>query len=172
METIKTLDNLSYNLSLGPGIEGYNTMIASVDLPDEELNKVTHWDDERYQRVSIYDTPGLEALITCFKPKQAGPIHDYSYQQGWVKVLRGQLKLEYYHSDNDHLKAYNSLVFKKGEVVYLNDNLGFHRFSNPGPGPTVALHFYSDKILRWHIYDEGTGVISEQDTSCDRYIEV
>lgn len=172
METIKSLDRLSYNLTLGPGIEGYNSLIAAVELPDEELGKVLQWDDDHYQRIRIYDTTGLEALITCWKPNQKGPVHDYRYQQGWVKMLRGQLKLEYFRDVKGRLEVYNSMIFKKGEVVYLNDNLGFHRFSNPGPGPSVALHFYSDKISRWQVYDENTGQIQVQDTACDKYVEV
>lgn len=172
MEAITTLDKLSYNLSLGPGIEGYNALIGAVDLSDEELEKVVQWDDDHYQRIRFYDTRSVEGLITCWKEGQRSPVHNYRFQQGWVKVLRGKLKLEYFHKDNGKLKSYNSQVIEEGEIFYLNDSLGFHRFANPGPGNTVALHFYSDKIESWQVYDEGTGEISEQKTRCDRSIEM
>lgn len=172
MEAIRTLDQLSYNLSLGPGIDGYNVLISSVELSDEELDKVIQWNDDHYQRIRIYDTTALEALLTCWRPGQKGPIHNYRNQQGWIKVLRGQLQLDYYKQVGELQKVYKTEEIEEGDMAYLNDNLGFHRFSNPGPESTVALHFYSDKLESWEVYDELNSTISEEKTTCNRTIEV
>ena len=147
-------------------------MVKAVELPPAELKKVCQWSKDRYQRIRIYDTDGLEALVTCWEPGQKGPIHNYEFQQGWLKILEGQLKLEYFKKPTENLKPYNSMTIKQGEVSYLNDSLGYHRFTNPGKERCVALHFYSDKIKRWHVYDEGSGEVKELETTCDRSVEV
>ncbi|MDZ7847975.1 MAG: cysteine dioxygenase family protein [Owenweeksia sp.] len=166
------MDSLVYNLSLGPGYSGFTKMVEAIDLPAEELAKVCQWHKDRYQRIRIYDTEGLEALVTCWEPGQKGLIHNYKFQQGWLKILKGELKLEYFMKPTQNPKPYNTTSIKKGEVSYLNDNLGYHRFANHGKERCVALHFYSDKIKRWQVFDEDSGKIEEIETTCDRSVEI
>lgn len=167
MEAIKDFEQLTYNLNLGAGYDGYGAMVEAVDFSDEELERVCRWSEEAYQRIRFYDTDSLEGLITCWQPGQVGPVHNYGYQQGWIKVLRGALRLEYFGVPREGLKAFNERLVEAGHSVYINDALGFHRFSNAGDEKCVALHLYFDKITRWEVFDEQTGKIREENTACD-----
>lgn len=166
MEAITTLEQLRYNLTLGPGYEGYPAMIKAIDLGSEELEKVCYWKDDRYTRIRIYDTDCVEGLITCWPAGEEGPIHNYELQQGWVKVLKGELVLEYFRI-NPKVEMYSRKVIPEGEYAYLNDSIGYHRFANRSDQRSVALHVYSDKITAWHQFDEATGTVSLVQTSCD-----
>lgn len=166
MEAITTLEQLRYNLTLGPGFEGYSAMVNAIDLNQQELDEACYWKDERYTRIRIYDTDCVEGLITCWPAGKEGPIHNYELQQGWIKVLRGELVVEYFRL-KPKVEMYAEKVIRAGEYVYLNDNIGYHRFANRSDQRSVALHVYSDKITAWHQFDEATGAVSLVQTSCD-----
>lgn len=173
MEAIKTLKSLVYNLDLGPGYDGYISLIKAVDLPEEELDSICKWDEEKYQRIRFYDTDSLEGLVTCWEPKQKGPIHNYEFQQGWIKMLKGNLWLEYFKpGELQEPKPYYQRLIQEGEVVYLNDGLGFHRFSNKSGKRAVALHFYASKLNHWHVMDEKTGEITDRQVTSDDIMEI
>ncbi|WP_417589162.1 cysteine dioxygenase [Owenweeksia hongkongensis] len=166
MEAIKTIERLKYNLTLGPGYEGYSAMIEAIDLSIEELDKVCTWRDKDYTRIRVYDTESVEALITCWPPESRSPIHDYELQQGWIKVLSGTLELEYFNMSDGKATLYGNRSISKGQYVYLNDGMGFHRFINSSRENAVALHLYCDKILKWNEFNEADGSINEVKVGC------
>lgn len=167
METIKTLKQLTYNLNLGPGYEGYSGMMKAIHFDPEELEAICSWHPDHYTRIRIYDTQCVEALITCWPPGCKGPIHNYELQEGWIKMLKGELTLEYIGIRATTAEVYSSTVLKEGHFAYLNDGIGYHRFSNNSEEPSIALHFYSDKITEWHQFDEARGVVEVVPTHCD-----
>lgn len=172
MEAIKSFKDLVYNLNMGPGYDGYVGLIKAVDFAPEELEGMCRWSDEKYQRIRFYDTDSLEALLTCWQAGQKGPIHNYEFQQGWIKMLRGRLWLEYFKPDAQQPQAYYQRMIEEGEVVYLNDGLGYHRFSNHSDEPAIALHFYAGKLLHWHEMDEKSGEVSDRQTTCDMVVDL
>lgn len=167
MERITSLKQLSYNLNLGPGYDGYTQMFKAIELAPEEYRHLCRWDEAKYQRICFYDTDSLEGLITCWKPGQASPIHNYGASLGWIKVLEGQLDLEHYNPAQTGTKPTFHKRFQAGEIGFLNDELGYHRFVNKGSEPAVALFFYSDKITRWKEYDPDSDQYRERQVSSD-----
>lgn len=167
MESISTLERLKYNLTMGPGHEGYQALIEAIDLSPEELEQICQWESQRYTRIRVYDTESLEAVITCWPPQTVGPIHNYELQQGWIKVLKGELDLEYYRLFSTDVQGYGKRRIGEGHFAYLNDGLGYHRFANHGAEPAIALHLYSDKITEWHAYNEKTGLVELVPVKCD-----
>ncbi len=172
MEDITTLERLKYNLNMGPGYEGFSGLIESINLTDAELEKICKWQEDRYTRIRVYDTESLEAVITCWPAGSQGPIHNYELQQGWIKVLKGELYLEYYRLFSTDIEAYGKKEIKEGEYAYLNDGLGYHRFANRGDKPAIALHLYSDKITEWHKYNELTGLVELVPVTCDLELDL
>lgn len=167
MEAITTLKQLEYNLNIGPGYDGYGQMVAAINFPEEEVERICFWLNNAYSRVRIYDTPSTEALITCWQAGAKSPIHNYQLQQGWIKVLKGSLELEYFDVSKGSAQLYGNQIIEEGQYVYLNDGMGFHRFINNSNTQTVALHLYCDKIEHWEEFDEATGSVSEVEVSCD-----
>lgn len=171
MEAIHTIDRLRYNLNLGPGYNGYSDIIGAVNFDEAELSKICYWRNEGYSRIRVYDTESIEALITCWLPGSKSPIHNYQLQQGWIKVLKGTLELEYYDLSSGRPVLYGNKLIKEGQYVYLNDGMGYHRFINHSKSKVVALHFYCDKIEKWQQYNEGEGTVSEVEVGCDMVLD-
>lgn len=167
MESILTLEQLHHNLIMGPGYEGYAQLIKAIDLPRESYAPLCRWSDERYQRIRFFDTDSLEGLITCWKPGQSSSIHTYENAIGWLKVLEGQIDWEHFSPEAHGARPTYHKTFTTGEIGFLNDDLGFHRFVNRGAEPTVMLLLYADKIKQWRTYDPETGRIAQEAVTVD-----
>ncbi len=165
---ITTLDQLVYNLNLGPGYDGYKTLVDSIELNPMELLELCDWMSKDHMRVSIYDTPSLEAIITYWRSGIDTPIHNYNFQQGWVKVLKGALELEHYRITEGRADLIETQVIERGEFIYLNDGFGFHRFRSIGDEESIAIHLYADKITQWTIYNESDGSLKDVLTKNDK----
>lgn len=171
MEAITTLEQLVYNLNIGPGYEGYHGLVKAINLNPEEVERICQWEERDYTRIRFYNTDGLEGLITCWPAGVQGPIHNYELQQGWVKVLKGELTLEYYRLFSTDVEGYGKKKIKEGEHAYLNDGLGYHRFANHEADFAMALHLYSDKITHWHEYNTETGLVELVEVKVDQELE-
>lgn len=167
MESILTLAQLHHNLILGPGYEGYTELIKAIELAPESYAPLCRWSDDRYQRIRFFDTESLEGLITCWKPGQYSPIHTYENAIGWLKVLEGQIDWEHFSPEAHGAEPTFHKTFTTGQIGFLNDDLGFHRFINRGEDPTVMLILYADKIKQWRTFDPETGKVREQTVSVD-----
>jgi len=163
---ITTLDQLVYNLNLGPGYDGYKSLIQAIDLSTAELNELCEWMSQDHMRISVYDTPGLEAVITYWRPGNKTPIHNYSFQQGWIKVMKGTLSLEYFDVDSGipGARLMDKQLIEAGEFIYLNDGFGYHRFKNIGDEEAIAVHLYADKITERTVFHEETGMLENVQT--------
>jgi len=153
METIKDLAQLRYNLSLGPGYGGYSELLKAIDFPAVELSKYTQFSNQHYQRVRLYDSDLIEAVISCWEPSQEGDIHNFHNSVCWFKVLQGEVILENFDLSVDTLEPKYSQTFNAGEMGFLDDELGFHRFRSKGTSGAVILHFYSEKLKHRVVYD-------------------
>ena len=170
METITTLDRLIYHLNMGPGYEGYVEMVKAIEFDPAELTEIKHWGEDHH-RVRFYDTACLEALFTFWSQGQKSVVHNYNFNHGWLKVVEGELQLEYFKINVGKRDLRTTLKLSKGDVAMLNDDLGFHRFSNIGKGKAVMLHLYSDKIEDWEVFDEVTGALRTERVVCDKEIQ-
>ena len=167
MERITSLQQLKYNLTLGPGYDGYSQLVKAIHLEAKEYLPLCQWDEKQYQRIRFYDTDSLEGLITCWNPGQASPIHNYGASVGWLKVLEGSLELEHYNPSQSGDKPILQKAFKEGEMGFLSDELGFHSFLNKQDDRAIALFLYSDKITRWKEYDPASDQYLERQVGPD-----
>ncbi|WP_421752284.1 cysteine dioxygenase [Croceimicrobium sp.] len=165
METIKSVERLRYNLTLGPGYGGYSELLKAVDLSEEALQPYLHFDPHSYQRVRLYDTNVVEAVLTCWEPGQIGQIHDFHNSLGWFKVLQGAIEIEHFNLEKGEPKLRFSYDYPGGSQGFLNDDLGFHRFKNTSQVRTVILHFYADKIRHWEVYNEASHKVEDRQAS-------
>lgn len=98
------------------------------------------------------DDETYSLLLLCWNPQHESPIHDHPGDGCWVKVLDGVIRECRYHErpeGNTHhprLECYQSVTARKGEVVYMDDFLGYHKVGNPGSRIATTLHLYSPPI--------------------------
>lgn len=168
---ITTFDQFQYNLTMGPGYDSYSELLKATNFNEEELQRICHFKDDRHSRICLYDSPGLEAIATCWKPGQESAIHNYDFNHGWLKILSGRLSLQYFVLKNGKPEKSNEIDLHTGTTFYLNDNLGYHRFVNNGGGSALALFIYSDKVTHWTAYDPKEEKFTEVDTFYDRHLD-
>ena len=164
---ITTIEQLQEALSRKPGQSGYSSVVDQIDISPKELEPYLHWKSEGHGRISLYDSEAIEAVLTCWEPGQSSAIHNYDFNQGWVLVLQGQLYLELYHMKDGKPVEVSELALGDRGLFYLNDGMGFHRFSNSSPYRTVALFIYASKVQQWTVYNEETGGFGLEKTSYD-----
>jgi cysteine dioxygenase len=153
METIKDLAQLKYNLNLGPGYGGYIELLKAIDFSTEELSRYTQFSDQHYQRIRLYDSNLIEAVLSCWKPFQDGDIHNFRDSVTWFKVLRGKVSLENFNLSVDALEPSYTTSYEAGQMGFLNDELGFHRFRSKSEKEAIIIHLYSEKLVARTVYD-------------------
>lgn len=151
---ITTIDQLSKNLNLGPGYGGYNELFNAIELPKSEWENSCSWKDNRYTRNCISSCDEYELLLMCWQKEHSSPIHSFKFQEGWIKVLEGELTIQSYEMDREenccHKKE--SIVLKPGESTYLNDDMGFHQVINSANGNSISLHLNIERVTEWEVF--------------------
>jgi cysteine dioxygenase len=172
MHPIETLEQLVRNLNMGPGYDGYKGIIDTIHFKAKDIDHLWSKRLDEHERVNVYDTPGLEVIISRWKPGQTTHIHDYNAQQAWTKVISGQLILEFFgvKAGERHAPILETQLLNEGEFIYMNDSFGFHRFSNLNTTDAVAIHMYADKIEKWHLYNDRNGEVDTLPTYYDRVL--
>jgi cysteine dioxygenase len=133
---------------------GYVEILKAINLPKSEWEVYSSWKENRYTRNCISSCDDYELLLLCWQKEHESPIHNYDFQEGWIKVLSGELIIESYAVDRDERCATkkDKLVLKEGETTYLNDSMGFHKVSNASDGNTVSLHLNIGPVKKWEVF--------------------
>lgn len=151
---ITSVDQLNRSLNLGPGYGGYNELFGAIEIPKSEWEKFCTWKESRYTRNCISSCDEYELLLMCWQKDHASPIHSFTFQEGWVKVLEGELTIQSYEMDREtnccHKKE--SLTLKEGESSYINDSMGFHQVINSSQGNTISLHLNIEQVTEWEVF--------------------
>lgn len=167
MEAIVNLDQLRYNLNLGPGYGGYSELVKAVDFSPDRLADLTHFDSKHYQRIRLYDSNLVEAILTCWSPGQIGKIHNFHHSLGWFKVLEGEIFLEHFKFKSGRPEVSFENSYPASTQGFLNDDLGYHRFSNPHSRNAIVLFLYADKIKDWDVYNRELGKVERLPAQVD-----
>ena len=151
---INSTEQLLRNLNLGAGYDGYLNLLQSTNLPKSEWERFTSWKNNRYTRNCISSCSDYELLLLCWKQGQQSPIHNFSYQESWIKVIEGELTIHAYDMDREKVCAEvrETIVIKAGETTYLSDDMGFHKVLNSSKGNTVSLHLNMEAVKEWEVF--------------------
>jgi len=154
---ITTIEQLHRNLNMGPGYGGYAELVKAIKLPKKEWEGFTLWKKERYSRNCLVSCDSYEMLLVCWLANQSSPIHSYDFQEGWIKVLEGELTIETYlvNKKDKTASLKETIQLKKGESTYLNDSMGFHKVYTKDK-KSVSLHLHIEKVKRWEEFDPNT----------------
>mgnify|MGYP005844115779 CR=1 FL=1 len=158
---IKTIPQLIKNLNMGSGYGGYIDLLKGLQLEEAEWKKYCHWEKADYSRNCLSSCDSYELLLLCWQTGQTSPIHNFDFQEGWIKVLSGELKIESYVLDRDKKEAQlkDTVLLGSGESTYLNDRMGFHRVLNSNSGNTASLHLNIARVEQWEVFDPEKKII-------------
>lgn len=151
---IKSIQKLKQNLNMGPGYGGYLDLLKAIKLPKEEWGSLCMFNADHYSRHCLSSCDAYELLLMCWEHGQHSPIHTYNFQEGWIKVLQGELSIDLYRIDRETFSCSldETIVINEKEYTYLNDNMGFHRVRASGEGKTVSLHLHAERVKEWEVF--------------------
>jgi len=139
----------------------YQATLESIRFGREEVAPYCHFDDRFYTRNLIARTDDFELMVLCWQPGQTTPIHDHARSDGWVLGIEGVVEEVRYHWSEDldgsvKVEAFETGRLGRGELAYINDDVGLHTVGASGGRPAVSLHFYSPPIDACHAFDPET----------------
>ena len=125
----------------------------------ELLAEHIHFNDERYSRNLLAYGPQFYALVLCWKPGQASPIHDHKGASCGVRVIEGVATETSFRWQDGQLVEASVTSMRAGEVCGSFDD-DIHEIRNNGTGNLVTLHIYSPYLDNINLYDRETGAIT------------
>ena len=133
-------------------------------LDDASINSALlaeqiHFNDERYARNLLAYGPQFYALVLCWKPGQASPIHDHKGASCGVRVIEGVATETRFRLQGDRLVEDGTSTMSAGEVTGSFDE-DIHEIRNNGDTNLVTLHIYSPYLDNINLYDRETGEIT------------
>lgn len=118
-----------------------------------------HFNDERYARNLLAYGPQFYALVLCWKPGQASPIHDHRGASCGVRVIEGVATETSFRWLDGKLVEDSVTTMSAGEVCGSFDD-DIHEIRNNGDTNLVTLHIYSPYLDNINLYDRETGEIT------------
>jgi len=123
------------------------------------LAEQIHFSDERYSRNLLAYGPQFYALVLCWKPGQASPIHDHKGASCGVRVIEGVATETSFRWQDGRLVERSVTSISAGEVCGSFDD-DIHEIRNNGEDNLVTLHIYSPYLDNINLYDRETGAIT------------
>lgn len=105
----------------------------------EDWRKYIKHNKNTYTKIKIHEQLDYEIYLIIWDIRSKTPIHDHADNGCWLKVLEGEVNEKKY-SGNLSL-IYNN-IYKKNDVSYMNNNIGFHSITNLD-NISYTLHVYS-----------------------------
>ena len=133
-------------------------------LDDDRLSAASladyiHFSDERYARNLVAHGPQFYALVLCWKPGQASPIHDHKGASCGVRVIEGTATETSYRWQDGRLLPDRVTTMQAGEVCGSFDD-DIHEIRNNGDGDLVTLHVYSPYLDNINLYEIESGKVT------------
>jgi len=133
-------------------------------LDDDEISAASldgyiHFSDERYARNLLAHGPQFYALVLCWKPGQASPIHDHKGASCGVRVIQGTATETSFRWQEGRLVPDRVTTMQAGEVCGSFDD-DIHEIRNNGDENLVTLHVYSPYLDNINLYEIESGKVT------------
>ena len=149
-------------------LESYDERIPLADLQrrlddrrldSSSLEEYIHFSDERYARNLLAHGPQFYALVLCWKPGQASPIHDHKGASCGVRVIQGSATETSCQWRDGKLVPGRVTTMQAGEVCGSFDD-DIHEIRNNGDDKLVTLHVYSPYLDNINLYEIDSGRVT------------
>ena len=132
--------------------------LGKLDICCDDVGDCVCFGDDRYKRNLLRVTDAYAALILCWKPGQASPIHDHRGSACGIRVLRGEVTETRYDRDaSGHLSEAGTDRYPVGAVCGSFDSDIHVICNNQAPGnDLVTLHIYTPPMREFNLYQLGS----------------
>ena len=113
------------------------------DYNGTDWKKYVKINDIKYNRNSIFKNNVFEVVIITWKKEQNVGIHRHPSRGCLFKILQGEMSEKVYNKSNDTYILKEENFYKKNQVSYIEDSIGYHSVENVNNDTTVSLHIYS-----------------------------
>lgn len=84
----------------------------------------------------------VKIVLIRWEPGAVSSIHGHASGGCVVKVLQGRILENRYTTDGEN-RLLSSGTYYKDNIVYIDDNLGYHSVGNPFREAAISLHVYT-----------------------------
>ncbi len=159
MHSIEELVNWLHSFEQRISLDELTDRLEDDSITGDLLVDHIHFSDERYSRNLLAYGPQFYALVLCWKPGQASPIHDHKGASCGVRVIEGVATETSFGWQGDRLVEKSVTTMNAGEVCGSFDD-DIHEIRNNGASNLVTLHIYSPYLDNINLYDRETGEIT------------
>ena len=159
MDTIDPLVNWLQTFDERVDLDELKARLDDDSISADLLSEYIHFSDERYSRNLLAYGPQFYALLLCWQPGQASPIHDHKGASCGVRVIEGVATETSFRWQDGKLVEQSVISMHAGEVCGSFDD-DIHEIRNNGTGNLVTLHIYSPYLDNINLYDRDTGAIT------------
>ena len=136
--------------------------LEGIQFGVEELEKYMHFEIGSYTRNLVHRNSVYELMVICWGIGHHTPIHDHNGQEGWIRVMQGEVEESLYKIKLNEDETFSSSLiqavkFQVGGVSHVNDQIAYHSIRNTNRGRSVTIHLYSLPINDCHVYDTKSG---------------
>lgn len=132
------IDNLNNNLSENKKLVHLKYYLESYS-GNEWINKISFDKNKKYTRNLLYCNNRYEIYVLCWNENISSNIHNHPKNGCLMKIMDGDLINEVYNKKLDIISNEN---LKKGDVSYIDDDIGYHKIINKNM-KSISLHIYS-----------------------------
>ena len=133
-------------------------------LDDDRLTAASladyiHFSEQHYARNLLAHGAQFYALLLCWKPGQASPIHDHKGASCGVRVIQGTATETSFRWQDGQLVPARVTEMEAGEVCGSCDD-DIHEIRNNGDQDLVTLHVYSPYLDNINLYEIDSGRVT------------
>ena len=133
--------------------------LRDASLSADALSPYIRFSDERYCRNLVAHGLQFYALVLCWRPGQASPIHDHRNAVCGVRVISGTATETRFLERGEGLVVDSVRRLRAGEVCGSIDD-DIHQIRNQGDDSLVTLHVYSPVLDNINLYEVERGRVS------------
>ena len=159
MDTVNQLVTWLQTFEQRISLEELKFRLDDDSISADLLADYIQFSDERYSRNLLAYGPQFYALVLCWKPGQASPIHDHKGASCGVRVIAGVATETSYCWQDDRLVENSVTTMNAGEVCGSFDD-DIHEIRNNGDHNLVTLHIYSPYLDNINLYDLESGEVT------------
>ena len=159
MDTVNQLVDWLQSFDERISLEELKSRLDDDSISGNLLADYIHFSDERYSRNLLAYGPQFYALVLCWKPGQASPIHDHKGASCGVRVISGVATETSFSWQGDKLVENSVTTMHAGEVCGSFDD-DIHEIRNNGEENLVTLHIYSPYLDNINLYNLESGEVT------------
>ncbi len=118
-----------------------NTDVALREYSSNDYIKYVSLTPDYYHRSKVFSNDDFEIFVITWNKLQQSKIHDHSENGCYMLILEGELVEELYNDTSSLPKQ--TTTYKKGNVSYIHNDIGYHRILNKTTNIAISLHIYS-----------------------------